>query len=288
VSTIFSVLYIYLDSLAFLLLSALGLIIILGMMGVTNMAHGEFMMLGAYTVSLSCNAGLPLAPAVLLATATTGLLGMATERLIIRRFYGNLLQSLVATWGLSLVLSQGMLILMGPSLPGVPMPLGGFGVADKSYASYRLLLPAIGVGVLLLLWVVLFRTRAGMKIRATMQNPEIAQAMGVNVKAVYLLTFGAGSALAGFAGALYAPTTVIGPLFGNSFLAPAFVTVVVSGGADIILGAAMSSGALGAVEGSFNYLFGSVTGRMCLLVATMFLLRCFPAGLSDVLNRRRR
>ncbi|MCD8350828.1 MAG: hypothetical protein LUC93_09490 [Planctomycetaceae bacterium] len=285
-STVFSVLYIYLDSIAFLLLSSLGLIIILGMMGITNMAHGEFMMLGAYTCALATHAGCPLFLSIVLAMVAVGLLGMIMESVIIRRLYGNLLQSLVATWGLSLILSQGMLILMGPSLPSIPMPLGGVMLGGRSYAIYRMLLPLIGVVVVVGLGLILFRTSFGMKARATMQNPEISRAMGVNTKLIYLLVFGLGCGLTGLAGALYAPTTVLGPLYGANFLAPAFVTVVVSGGANVILGALMASVILGVVEGSFSYAFGAVIGRLSLLIATMLLIRFFPDGLSGWLVKR--
>jgi branched-chain amino acid transport system permease protein len=278
--------YIYLDSIAFLLLSSLGLIIILGMMGITNMAHGEFMMLGAYTTALATHAGAPLAISILLAMVVVGILGMIMESVIIRRLYGNLLQSLVATWGLSLIISQGMLILMGPSLPSIPMPFGGFTVGGKAYAIYRIVLPIVGVIVVVLLGLLLFKTKFGMKARATMQNPEISRAMGVNTKLMYLLVFGLGCGLTGLAGGLYAPTTVLGPLYGANFLAPAFVTVVVSGGSNVIVGALLASVALGVVEGTFNYFFGAVIGRLSLLMATILLIRFFPSGLSGWLVMR--
>jgi branched-chain amino acid transport system permease protein len=287
VSTVFSVSYIFADSAAFLLLSALGLIIILGMMGITNMAHGEFMMLGAYTTAIATHAGLPFGLSVLSSMLTMGAFGIIIEMLVIRRFYGNLLQSLVVTWGLSLVISQGMLIILGPSIPSLPMPMGGFSVGGKVYAAYRVFLPVISILVVAAMGLLLFKTRFGMKARATMQNPEIAQVMGVNTKAMYMFTFGLGSALTGLAGALYAPTTVLGPLYGANFLAPAFVTVVVSGGTNIIVGALMAAGILGLVDGIFNYWFGAVIGRLALLTATMFVIRFFPSGLSRWLANRR-
>lgn len=286
-STLFSLFYIYLDSMSFLLLSALGLIIILGMMGITNMAHGEFMMLGAYTAALATAAGVPFFLSVLLSMTVVGLFGVVMERLVIRRFYGNLLQSLVATWGLSLMISQTILIIFGPYLPTLPIPLGGFTLWGKSYAVYRIVLPLIGVLALLLLGLLLFKTRFGLKARATMQNPEMAQAMGVDTKAMYLIVFGLGSALSGLAGALYAPTTVLSPLYGSSFLAPAFVTVVVSGGANVIVGALCAAVVLGAVEGTFNFSHDAIAGRLALLIATMIIIRFFPNGLSGRLAGRR-
>jgi branched-chain amino acid transport system permease protein len=283
---LFSTVYIYLDSIAFLLLSALGLIIILGMMGITNMAHGEFMMLGAYTAVIGTQAGLPFPISILLATVVVGLFGMILERLVIRRFYGNLLQSLVATWGISLLISQGMLIALGPSLPSLPMPLGGFKVGGHAYATYRIVLALIGLMVLLLTWWLFNRTKFGMRARATMQNAEIAQALGVDTTKMYLIVFGIGSALAGLAGALYVPTTVIGPFYGTSFLAPAFVTVVVSGGADVITGALLTSIVLGIIEGSFSLTWGTTIGRLALLIATMLIIRVLPTGISGYIAAR--
>ncbi len=285
-STLFSVFYIYLDSISFLLLSALGLIIILGMMGITNMAHGEFMMLGAYTAALSTAAGAPFGLAVIIAMVCVGLFGIIMERLVIRRLYGNLLQSLVATRGLSLIISQTILIIFGPYLPTLPIPLGGFTLWGKSYAVYRFVLPLIGVASLAALGLLLFRTSFGLKARATMQNPEMAMAMGVNTKAMYLIVFGIGSALSGLAGALYAPTTVLSPMYGSSFLAPAFVTVVVSGGANVIVGALLASAVLGSIEGMFNYRFDAIIGRLALLIATMLIIRFCPSGISGWLAGR--
>jgi len=283
---LFSIIYIYLDSIAFLLLSALGLIIILGMMGITNMAHGEFMMLGAYTAVISTQAGLPFPISIFLSTVLIGMFGMFLERLVIRRFYGNLLQSLVATWGISLLISQAMLIALGPSLPSLPMPLGGFKVGGHVYATYRLILAFIGILILFLIWLLFNRTKFGMRARATMQNAEIAKALGVDTTKMYLIVFGIGSALAGLAGALYVPTTVIGPFYGTSFLVPAFVTVVVSGGADVITGALITSIVLGIIEGSFSLTWGTIIGRLALLIATMIIIRFLPTGISGYIAAR--
>ncbi|NMB12671.1 MAG: branched-chain amino acid ABC transporter permease [Firmicutes bacterium] len=271
---------------AFLFLSAVGLIIILGMMGITNMAHGEFMMLGAYAAVLATRAGVPFPISVFIAALAVGVFGMILERLVIRRFYGNLLQSLVATWGVSLLLSQGMLVTMGPSLQTISMPLGGITVGGKAYAAYRLLLAFIAIGVLIVMWYVFNRTRFGMQARGAMQNAEIAETMGINTSRMYLFTFGIGSGLAGFAGALYAPTTVLAPLYGASFLAPAFVTVVVSGGANVIQGALITSVFLGIIEGTSSRLYGTFVGRMALLVATMITLRILPTGISGYLEAK--
>ncbi|MGE5605176.1 MAG: ABC transporter permease subunit [Bacteroidota bacterium] len=283
---IFSVVYLYLDSISFLLLSALGLIIILGMMGITNMAHGELMMIGAYVAVIANRAGMPLPLAIILAGLVAAVFGLILERLVIRKFYGNLLQSLVATWGISLILSQGMLILLGPSLPGVTMPLGGFNFGGHVYATYRVVLAIISILIVAVIWWLFKYTKFGMRARATMQNAEVAQTMGVDTTKMYFAIFGLGSGLAGLAGALYAPTTVITPLFGTTFLAPAFVTVVVSGGANVITGSLLTSGLLGIIEGSFSRVYGTFIGRLALLVATIFIIRFLPTGISGYLEAR--
>ena len=123
-SSFVGLIYQYADTVSFLTLSALGLIIIFGMMGVINLAHGEMMMVGAYITSFSFYFGIPIIISVILGGLGTAIVGIFLERLIIRRFYGQLLSSLVATWGLSLLLSQGALLVFGPQIKTVPTPLG--------------------------------------------------------------------------------------------------------------------------------------------------------------------
>jgi len=125
-SSFVGLIYQYADTVSFLILSAIGLIIIFGMMGVINLAHGEMMMVGAYTTSFAYYSGIPLIISVILGGLVTSVFGILLERLIIRRFYGQLLSSLVATWGLSLLLSQGALLAFGPQIKTVPTPMGFF------------------------------------------------------------------------------------------------------------------------------------------------------------------
>ena len=122
----FSLFYQYADSISLLMLSAVGLMIIFGMMGVINMAHGELMLIGAYTTSVAFYAGCPMLVAIPAGAVAAAAFGIVLERLIIRRFYGQLLSSLVVTWGLSLLLAQGFLIIIGPSIRSLPTPFGSF------------------------------------------------------------------------------------------------------------------------------------------------------------------
>ena len=120
--------YQYFDNFGFLLLSGIGLIVIYGVMGVINMAHGELMMIGAYIAVSTFYAGIPAALAVMLGGVGAGLAGMIIEQLVIRHFYNQLLSSLVVTWGVSLIISQGTLLVLGPSIMNMPTPLGSFSV----------------------------------------------------------------------------------------------------------------------------------------------------------------
>jgi branched-chain amino acid transport system permease protein len=272
--------YQFLVNISFLMFAAMGLIIVLGMLNIINLAHGEFIMMGAYATTLLVHAGVPFVVAVVVATIIVGLIGVVVERLVIRRFYGNRLNALVATFGLSLMLSQGTLLIFGPFLKGIRMPLGGFRVGEYSYATYLLVVAILAFVLLFALWLLFYRTRLGIDMRATMQNPDMARALGVNTSRIHTFSFALGAALAGLTGALYAPTTTIVPLFGTAFIAPAFITVVIGGGADPLIGALASSVLLSAVSTPLSSQYGTFAGRIGLMLAALIIMRFLPDGLS--------
>jgi branched-chain amino acid transport system permease protein len=257
------------------------------MMGVINMAHGEMMMIGAYITSFSYYAGVPVALAIILGGVGAGLAGMALERLIIRRFYGQLLSSLVATWGLSLLLSQGALLLLGPQIKTVPTPFGSFEVGELSFSFYRLFMCAMAMALIAVTWAFFRYTRFGLRARATMEDPRMARALGTDTGRVYALTFGLGTALAGLAGGLFALTATIGPFYGQSYTPQAFITVVVGGGANIFSGLIASVLSLGAAKTVFMSQFNILIGHVAMLVLAIVAIRLMPAGISDWLERRR-
>ena len=271
---------------AFLLLSALGLIVILGMMNIINLAHGELMMLGAYTATITVQRGVPFALAVPLAFLVVALFGIVLERLIVRRFYGRELGALVVTWGISLILSQGTLLLLGPFMPSIQIPGGSVAVGQYSFSDYWLILIALTAAIVAVLWWVYNRTHFGLQARATMQNAAMARALGVNTDRVYMLTFGLGAGLAGLSGALLAPTTSIAPFMGQQFVAPAFITVVVGGATNVITGALGSSLILSLVRTPVGFLFGAFLGLVALLLAALIIIRLMPDGISAWLQRR--
>jgi branched-chain amino acid transport system permease protein len=279
-------LYQFGDAAAFLVLSACGLAIIFGMMGVINLAHGEFIMGGAYVTATVSKMGAPLPLAILCGALAAGLVGIVLERLVIRHLYNRPLDTIVATWGISLIVSQGTLILLGPSLTDMSTPLGSVRIGDLSYSVYRFALMGVAAAILAGLYALFNFTRFGVLARATIQVPHMAESLGVNTRLIYSLTFGIGAALAGAAGGLYAPTMSLVPTMGAQFIMEAFVTVVVGGG-DVFLGTAPAGVALGFVKALMTTWQGQLAGQIGLLVAVILVIRILPRGISGLILRER-
>jgi urea ABC transporter permease protein UrtB len=286
-SEIFPILYQFADVFAFLILSAAGLAVVFGMMGVINMAHGEFIMCGAYVTVALVHAGVPLFIAQLLAALVAGLLGVLLEWSLIRKLYKRPLDSLLATFGVSLVVTQGMLLLFGSTATGIGTPEGSFSVGDYHYSTYRLELFAAALLVLGCIYLVFMRTRFGVLARATMQDAAVAQALGVRINMVYAISFGIGTALAGLCGALFAPTMTLIPTMGSTFLVDSFVTVVV-GGANVLLGTAPAGVLLAAIRTGLNGWGGQIVGQIGMLMAVIIVIRVLPDGFTGWLSRRTR
>lgn len=284
--TVLSIMYQFGTNGAFLLLSAIGLIVVLGMMNIINLAHGVLMMMGAYVASLAYHAGVPFVFCIALSFFFLGIIGIVLERLLIRHFYGRELSALVVTWGISLITAQGALLLFGPFMASIPIPLGSGSFGTFSFSWYWLALIALALLLVVGLWVLYYRTAFGLRARATMQEREMARALGVRVGRVYTMTFALGSALAGLAGAVLAPTTTIAPSMGQQYVVPAFITVVTGGSANVIAGALGSTGFLALVKTPFTIWFGPFIGIVAMLLASLVLIRLLPKGLSDWIQRR--
>jgi branched-chain amino acid transport system permease protein len=271
-------------------------------MGVINLAHGEFIMVGAYGTTLSANAGLPLPAAMLVGVVVTAIFGLIVERTIIsaavpnwisrklvgrpvvRPMYDRLLDSMVATWGLSLVMVEGARYVFGNSLPAIGTPLGTIRYGDGfSTSTYGLVLAGASVVTIAAVYWLFTRTDYGMRARATIQNESMAEALGVDTERTYMTTFAVGSALAGLTGALYAPTLSIGPGLGTSFLVEAFVAVVV-GGTNVIAGTLLGGSVLGIINAVFANLYGTFFGRIALLVFAIVVLRFLPRGVTGLVE----
>lgn len=282
----FSAFYQFGDAFAFLVLSACGLAVIFGMMGVINLAHGEFIMCGAYVTVSAAHAGLPLPLAILIGSLVAAMVGALVELVVIRHLYERPLDTIVATWGLSLIFTQGTLIVLGSTMAGIGTPFGSFQVGGFSYSAYRLMLFAAAIVVLVGLYALFNWTRFGVMARATIQVPHMAAALGIDTRRVYSLTFALGAGLAGLAGGLYAPTMTLVPTMGTTFIMEAFVTVVV-GGADVFLGTAPAAALLAVVKATLTSWYGQLFGQIGLLVAVIIVIRVLPRGISGFLLRER-
>jgi branched-chain amino acid transport system permease protein len=284
---IFSFFYQFGDAFSFLVISCAGLAVIFGMMGIINLAHGEFIMCGAYVTAAAARAGAPLPLAIACGALAAAAVGMALERTVMRHLYHRPLDSIIATWGISLIATQGVLIVLGPTMQGVGTPLGSMALGEQSYSIYRLVLFAASIGLLGSLYLVFYQTRFGVMARATIQRPAMARALGVDTKRIYGLTFGLGAGLAGLAGGLYAPTMTMVPTMGATFIVESFVTVVV-GGADIFVGAAPAAAILAIIRASLTAWYGQLFGQIGLLVAVIVVIRLLPGGLSTFVKRWQR
>ncbi|MCX5580880.1 ABC transporter permease subunit [Kaistia terrae] len=273
------------DAFAFLVLAACGLAIVFGMMGIVNLAHGEFIMCGAYVTVAAVHAGVPLPLAIAIGAIASALAGMVVEFACIRHLYGRPLDSIVLTWGISLVVTQTTLITLGSNMPSIGTPYGSFAVGPYSYSVYRLVLFGSALAVLAGLYIVFNWTRFGIAARATMQVPHMAAASGLDTRRIYSWTFAIGAGLAGLAGGLYAPTMTLVPTMGTSFMTEAFVTVVV-GGADVILGTAPAAAILAIIKAGMTYWKGQLFGQIGLLIAVIVVIRILPKGISGFLTRQ--
>jgi branched-chain amino acid transport system permease protein len=276
--------YLVLYSIALLALISLGLAIIFGMMKVINLAHGEFMMLGAYACVHASKAGLPYWASVVVAALAVGAFGLIVERLLIRHLYGRITDTLLATWGLSLLLIGVVTAAFGPQAMSMPSIAGTMELAGVSMSRYNLVLITISMLLLVGTWTLAIFTPVGLIVRGTMQRPEIAAALGVDTKLVYMATFAFGSAMAGLAGAVLAPLTGASPFMGTTFVSKAFINVIAGGGLPLA-GTALASGVFGLIDAVVSYLSSSILGEITVLCCAVVLLRLMPQGITGRFRR---
>jgi len=265
---------------ASLVIISSGLAVIFGMMKVINLAHGEFMMLGAYAVIVSMHLGINLWVAMfIVAPLAVGLVGVILERVVIRRLYGRMVDTMLATWGLSLLLIGVVTSIAGNTTAGVSAPLGSFTIGAYSVSSYTLVIIAVAVVLGLAIRLVLLRTQLGLIARGTMQNPSMANALGISPSVVYSVTFAVGAALSGLAGGLLAPLTGVVPTMGGAFVAKAFITVI-GGGPAILAGLVGASTLFGSINQLATFITTPVLGEVALLAAAIVMLRLLPQGIT--------
>lgn len=265
---------------AVLVLISAGLAVIFGMMRVINLAHGEFLTLGGYAAITSHQMGVPIFIATLVvAPLVVMVFGLIVERCIVRFLYGRLINTMLATWGLSLLMIGAFTMIFGNTTTGIPTPISGFAFGAYQISGYNLFVIFMAAVIIAGLYIVLKTTRTGLVARGAMQNPEMASAFGYNPSRVYMLTFAAGSALSGLAGGVMAPLVGLNPASGANYIAKAFITVI-SGGASVVSGTLSSAALFGSVSQVFTLLSTSVVGEIALLVAAVVLLRLLPTGIT--------
>ncbi|HKT74613.1 MAG TPA: urea ABC transporter permease subunit UrtB [Steroidobacteraceae bacterium] len=270
-----------------LVLAAIGLAITFGVMGVINMAHGELMMLGAYTTYVTQllmpnHIGASVIVAVPAAFLVSGLFGVAIERGIVRFLYGRPLETLLATFGLSLVLQQLVRDVFSANNRPVETPQWMTGTWDineaLSITNNRLVIVLFTVWVFAILLLVLKYTRLGLEVRAVSQNRPMARAMGIRAEWVDALTFGLGSGIAGVAGVALSQLTNVGPNLGQSYIVDSFM-VVVFGGVGNLWGTLISGMSLGIVNKVLEPYAGAVLGKILVLVFLILFIQRRPRGL---------
>lgn len=273
------------SSIAMLILISIGLAIMFGMMKVINFAHGEFLMIGAYTSVMSVNAGLNFWLATfIVAPLSVAVVGLIVERLVIRYLYGRLIETMLATWGLSLFLMGAVTIIFGNTVTGISAPLGAVEIGSYSTSIYELVLIALAIVLIGGCALFLKTTDVGLVARAAMQNADITAVLGFDPTRIYCATFVVGSAITGLAGALIAPLTGVSPGMGLAFVAKAFITVICAGPA-VIVGSGLVATAFGTVNTMVTFVATPVFGEVALLFSAIILLRVLPTGLTSRFKR---
>lgn len=284
---------------AVLLIAAIGLAITFGLMGIINMAHGEMITIGAYVAFVAQNFfahwfgqgtrsfDLYFVAALPVAFLAAGLAGLILERGIIRFLYRRPLESLLATYGVSLLLQQGFRSQFGPANVQVYSPgwlSGSVSWYDQTFAFNRMFVIAFAVAIVVGTWLALTRTTLGLQVRAVMQNRRMAACLGIRTDRVNMATFAFGSGLAGLAGACLSQIGNIGPSLGQSYIVDSFM-VVVLGGVGSLVGTVSAAGGIGLADQILQPFLGAVLGKISVLAAIILFLQWRPAGLFAARGR---
>lgn len=265
-----------------LLLVALGLSIIYGTIGVINLAHGEFVMLGAYTAWASqMFFGVGLLASLVPIFVVVAAFGWLIERGIIRHLYRRPLDTILATWGVGVMMQQVVRLTAGGELRYVKMPellSHSVSVLGEETPVYRIFIFLAVAALFALTWFIIYRTTLGMKLRAVVQDPSIAACFGINADRIYGLTFAYGAGLAGLSGALLSPLKSVSPEMGTTYVVDAFM-VVVLGGVQSLFGTVASAALLGELTGVIAFLQNDTVAKALVLLAIIVLIRFRPQGL---------
>ena len=254
-----------------LLLVTLGLLIIFGLMNVINMAHGELFLLGAYSVVVVEQRGGSFWLALVLAPLALALIGVLIEEVVIRHVYRRFIDTILATWGLSIGLKQAVIVGFGATAQQVPNPLPqAVRVVGTLYPLYRLFVMAVAVLAAAATFLLFYRTSLGLAARAVIANRSMASSLGLNTRRMDRMTFAFGAALAGLAGAVMAPLMSVDPQMGVGFLIPAFLSILV-GGAGSLLATASTL---------VSSVWTQIVAEITVFGLAIVVIRLFPRGLT--------
>ena len=263
-----------------LALAAFGLAIIYGLVGVINMGHGAFLTLGAYLTWAATTSGIPFILSVILATIGVGIVGLILEHLIIRHFYDKPFDTLLLTWAFFLVMTEIIKIVFGTNFRNVVNPLpGAIDLGLVEIPIYRGVIGLIGLALIGGTAYVFYQTTLGIKIRAMIQNREMASLLGLNIGRMYKLVFTIGAATAGLAGGLISPILSVDPYIGNIFLVRSFFVVIVGGVGHLLGGTLVGSFLIGGSETIFALFSKQAFAQTVVFLLAIVILRFRPAGI---------
>jgi urea transport system permease protein len=266
-------------AIATLVLVVMGLFLIFGLLHVVNLAHTGLMVVGVYAEVSFRGHGIGFWPSLVLAALVTGAVGAVIELIVIRRLYARPIDTILATWGVSLVLIQGITEIYGSNQRFVNLPtISATDVLGTEYSTYRLIIIGFGAGLILVLALVVRFTTVGLTIRAVMTNEPLARSHGINTVRVRQLTFITGAALAGLAGAVLAPIEGVDPNFGQTLVATGFLAVLLSG--RTLLGLVLSCVLLATVATLYARYDNAVWANAIVIGIAVVILRFRSQGLA--------
>ena len=262
-----------------LALAAFGLAIIFGLIGVINLGHGAMLTLGAYFTWACTSAGVPFVVAVVVAAAGVGVIGLLLEHLVIRHFYDRPFETLLLTWGFFLIATEVIKLVFGTDFRNVtnPLPLA-FNLGPIAVPAYRTAVAGFSLLLLGATALVLYRTSLGIRIRALIQNREMASLLGLDIGRTYKLVFAAGALVAGLAGALISPMLSVDPYIGNVYLVRSFFVVTVGGLGALLGGTLIGSFFIGGAETIIALGSSQAFAQTVVFALAIVVLRFRPQG----------
>lgn len=264
---------------SFVVLVVLGLGIIASMMGIFNFAHGEFVLLGAYTVYLFHLWGLPIWLGMAVAPFSVAIVGLILERTVINRFYAAPIVAMLGTYAIGIIIRETVRGMIGGLYHAVPEPvIGSYDLGDISVSKWRAIVIVITILVVAGCYFLLKHTTFGLRVRAALENPELARNSGISTKRIYAITFAFGAALAGLAGAMMVPAFSLHADLGLRFLIQGFLSIML-GGIGTFEGPIGGAALIGASTASFPWVMNPVLADIMVFVLAIIIVRMKPAGL---------